>query len=245
MKLCRFTDKGRDRFIAFLDAARDGASRVVDEELLFDPVFAERFGDVDTPEGGFVSKLEFAQAAHAAFSGAGIEEALRTDRLIWMWLTARYFGDLCKDAKGNPRKLLEKNRYITAGPDRTYALEKNLLYFPWKMVLLYGEGAHWMLGGAIGADTKVSREIANKQRNQMCRGFVEAARRLYYDESRKVIRKGATNANAVGGLRELERTVSLLDMTYDIFGVDAAQLAAMLPGNRFGRWMKRSMLANG
>jgi hypothetical protein len=239
MKISRFTEEGIKQFVGFLDETRRGAPCVVPEDLLTNPVNAQRISQVDTPEGGFASKLAFAKSAHAAFGAAGIEEMLRTDRHLWMWLTARYFEDLCKDAQGHARRpLTDLHRYATTGLGREYALDKNLLYFPWKMVLLHGERAHWMLNAPLGADTKVTRELANSYRKNVHTGFVDLARRLYFDAARSAIRKGATNNKAAGNLRDLERTVTRLDMTYDVFGANAEQLMAMLPEDRFGRWIR-------
>jgi hypothetical protein len=243
MKLSRFTAQGAKRFVSFLEGTRTGAPCAVPEDMLSDPVYVERIRAIETPSGGFASKLAFAQAARAAFANAGIEELLRTDRLLWMWLTARYFEDLCMDAQGHPRRpLKDLHRYATTGLGREYTLDKNLLYFPWKMLLLHGESAHWMLEAPLGADTKVTRELANSYRKNVHTGFVDLARRLYFDGKRRTIRKGATNNKAAGNLRDLERTVSRLDMTYDVFGADAKQLMAMLPENRFRRWIKHAIV---
>jgi CYTH domain-containing protein len=99
-----------------------------------------------------------------------------------------------------------------------------------------------MLEAPLGADTKVTRELANSYRKNVHTGFVDLARRLYFDGKRRTIRKGATNNKAAGNLRDLERTVSRLDMTYDVFGADAKQLMAMLPENRFRRWIKHAIV---
>jgi hypothetical protein len=241
MNLRKFTAEGVRSFVAFLNDTRAGGSANVPENLLTDPANAEFVKTVVTPPPGFGSKLAFAEAAHAAFGGAGIDELLRDDPHVWMWLTARYFADLCKDAKGHPRRPLKDiNRYATTGVGRERVLDKNLLYFPWKLLLLHGASAHWMLEAPLGADTKVTRELANTYRNNVHTEFVELARRLYFDEARRVLRKGATNSRAAGNLRDLERTIGRLDLTYDVYGANADQLLAMLPAERFGRWMKRA-----
>ena len=241
MNLRKFTEEGLRKFVSFLKDTRAGGSTDIPENLLMDPVNAELVKNIETPRPGFDSKLAFAEATHSAFKGAGIDEMLRSDRHLWMWLTARYFPDLCKDAKGQPRRpLKDMHRYATTGLGREYPLDKNLLYFPWKLLLLHGDSAHWMLEAPLGADTKVTRELANSYRKNVHTEFVELARRLYFDEARRVVRKGATNNKAAGNLRDLERTITRLDLTYDVFGANADQLLAMLPAERFGRWMKHA-----
>lgn len=240
MKLKRFTEEGARKFVSFLSETKSVAAPLVPEELLADPIYAEIVKDIETPAPGFVTKFEFADAAHAAFGKLGIDEVLRTDKLMWMWLTARYFEDLCKDANGQPRKRLEITRYVTNGHGTQYRLDKNLLYFPWKMLLLHGHSARWMLEAPLGSDSKVAREIANQYRRNVHTQFIELARRLYFDETRRVVRKGATNSSAAGNLRDLERTMTRLDLTYDIYIASADQLMAMLPEDRFGRWIKHA-----
>ena len=241
MHLRKFTEEGVRKFVAFLNDTRAGGSTEVPESLLTDPANAELVNNVAAPPPGCATKLAFAKAAHAAFIGAGIDESLRSDRHVWMWLTALYFPDLCKDAKGQPRRpLTDIHRYATTGLGRDYPLDKNLLYFPWKLLLLHGDSAHWMLEAPLGADTKVTRELANSYRKNVHTEFVELARRLYFDEARRVLRKGATNSKAAGNLRDLERTIGRLDLTYDVFGASADQLLTLLPVERFGRWTKRA-----
>lgn len=241
MKLRKFTEAGANRFVAFLIESQDVVAPKVPSDLLEDPIFSEQVAGVDTPAAGIKTKLAFAEAMHATFSGLGIDELLRTDKCLWMWLTARYFDDLCRDAQGNPRcRRKSISQYASTGLGRDYGLDKNLLYFPWKMLLLHGADARWCLEFPLGEDTKVLREFANSARTNVFREFIKLARRLYYDESRRAMRRGATGEKAPGSLRELDRTFSRLDMTYDVFGVDADQLLAMLPKNRFERWLKHA-----
>lgn len=62
---------------------------------------------------------------------------------------------------------------------------------------------------------------------------------LYFDQAAGVVRRGATNTNKGGSLRELERMFGRLDLTYDLFEIEAERLTSLLPRRRFGRWLSR------
>jgi hypothetical protein len=85
-------------------------------------------------------------------------------------------------------------------------------------------------------DTKVVRELANSYRRNVSKSFVKLAKLLYFDEGNGRIKKGATT-NRPGSLRRLDRVVSQLDLTYDVFGVEARELSQLLPKREFAKWI--------
>lgn len=59
--------------------------------------------------------------------------------------------------------------------------------------------------------------------------------RLYYDFVRDKPKPGATSRRVPGNLRRLIDVINQFDVTYDVYSMDAAELAALLP-SEFRRW---------
>jgi hypothetical protein len=136
--------------------------------------------------------------------------------------------------------VLSIEKYLASSAHISSGLDKQLLFFPWKMVALHGDSAEWLLQGALREDTKVVRELANSYRRNVSTTFIRLARSLYFDETHGRLKKGATTTtkNRPGSLRRLDRVMSQLDLTYDIFGIDASELSQLLPSREFGRWLR-------
>lgn len=185
----------------------------------------------------FASKLEFGRYIAGALNGRVPERTLRTSIGLWVWLTLFYFDQVCPADGQGRRKVLSLEKYIPSVGHISTNPDKHLLFFPWKMITLHGDDAAWMLGAALREDTKVVRELANSYRRNVSTEFVRLARALYFDEGRNRVRTGATT-NKAGSLRRLDRVVSQLDLTYDVFGINVPGLAELLPRREFGRWLR-------
>ena len=241
MILRRFNEQGKAAFVAFLEGTRSSGARELPEGLLEGEAFTEVVPGCRIDVRGFASKLEFAMYVRDALEPQVPAEMLRSDRLLWLLITACYFGELCKDRQGRAKAPLKDiKHYACAGTARLWPLDKHMLYFPWKLLKLHGEAACWLLGGAFGEDSKVVREFANSKRRNVHTGYLEVARVLYYDAAKGQIRKGSTAERAAGSMRDLDRVMGRLDMTYDIFGESGVMLLRLLPEERFGRWIDRS-----
>jgi len=184
----------------------------------------------------FSSKLEFGRYVASTLNGRVPDRVLRTSIGLWVWLTLFYFEQVCPADGNGRRKVLSIEKYIPSSGHISTNPDKHLLFFPWKMITLHGEEAAWLLNGALREDTKVVRELANSYRRNVSTEFVRLARSLYFDGGRGKVKTGATT-NRPGSLRRLDRVVSQLDLTYDVFGINAAGLAGLLPQREFGRWL--------
>jgi len=160
-----------------------------------------------------------------------------------VWLTLFYFEQVCPPDGNGRRKVLSLEKYIPSSGHISTNPDKHLLFFPWKMITIHGDDAAWLLSGALREDTKVVRELANSYRRNVSTEFVRLARSLYFDEGRGRVKTGATT-NRAGSLRRLDRVVSQLDLTYDVFGIDVSGLTRLLPRREFGRWLREESSKN-
>lgn len=181
-------------------------------------------GGATVENRSFSSKLDFGRYISGVLNECVPERILRTSIGLWVWLTLFYFDQVCPTDRDGRRKALSLEKYIPSTGHISTNPDKHLLFFPWKMVTLHRDDAAWLLGSALREDTKVVRELANSYRRNVSTEFVRLARSLYFDARRGKVRTGATT-NRAGSLRRLDRVVSQLDLTYDVFGMDAASLA--------------------
>jgi hypothetical protein len=195
----------------------------------------EGVASVDFQE--FDSKYAFGSYIHEQVHGRIPVQVLRSSPGIWAWLALFYFDLLCPPGTTGRRKVLRPEKYVASADNITKGLDKHLLYFPWKLVWLHGDSAAWMLYPPLRQDTKLLRDMANSYRRNVRKEFVELARSLFFDETRRKFKRGhATGGSETPGtMRRLDRVTDQLDLTYDVFGLNAGELAGLLP-TEFDRW---------
>lgn len=235
-----FNDIGLSDFRAYLVALKNQPTLEPPRHIL------EDFRRAELVTGGavvelrpFASKLEFGRYITQSLTGGVPDSVLRISAGVWAWLALFYFDEVCPvDGRGH-RRALSLEKYIPSAGHIATGPDKHLLFFPWKMFSLHGDDAAWLLGGPLREDTKVVRELSNSYRRNVSRTFIQLARLLYFDSRGGKVKRGATTFRP-GSLRRLDRVVSQLDLTYDVFGVDAQTLATLLPRSEFGRWLSQA-----
>jgi hypothetical protein len=208
-------------------------------QLLEDLRYAQPVGNsAEVEQREFNTKLEFGRYISQVVAGRVQDRVLRTSTGLWAWLVLFYINQTCPPDSNGRRKVLSLEKYIASPGHIATNLDKHLLFFPWKMVALHGDDAAWLLGGPLREDSKVVRELANSYRRNVSGTFIRLARSLYFDEKKGRPKTGATT-NRPGSLRRLDRVISQLDLTYDVFGIESDALAELLPRREFGRWLAR------
>ncbi|HEX8520912.1 MAG TPA: hypothetical protein VF669_01565 [Tepidisphaeraceae bacterium] len=234
-----FNDTGLAEFRNYLMALKNQANLEPPRDLLDDFRRAEPVvGAAVVEPRVFASKLEFGRYLTQALRGHVPDRLLRTSAGVWTWLTLFYFDQACPQDGHGRRKVLSLEKYIPSAGHIATGLDKHLLFFPWKMISLHGADAGWLLGGPLREDNKVVRELSNSYRRNVSGNFIKLAKSLYFDDQTGRVKRGATTHRA-GSLRRLDRVVNQLDLTHDVFGVDADTLATLLPRAEFERWLPR------
>ena len=62
------------------------------------------------------------------------------------------------------------------------------------------------------------------------RGLIELADRLYWNAKTRRPKRGASSDDQPGSLRRLIAVAQQLDMNYDLYGMSATEIEALLPG---------------
>lgn len=107
------------------------------------------------------------------------------------------------------------------------------------MVRRYGALAKYVLASAerglhhsqFTEDLTARRDILSNAR------LIEAAGRLYFDERKGLLKRGASSAR--GSVRRLIKVLSQFDLNYDLYGEDLAvgHIQELLP-EEFKHWLK-------
>jgi hypothetical protein len=198
-------------------------------------------GNAEVESRDFATKFEFGRYAVERFSGKISDRVLRSTPGLWSWLASFYLPQLCPiDSPGRRKKPLGDEKYISSSTDIRIGMDKHLLFFPWKLVSIHGEKAEWALSPALGIDSKVLRELATSYRRNVSPEYLLLARRMYFDETKQAIRRGATSHNRPGNLRRLKDVMNQLDLTFDVFGLPAQGLIELLPKREFIRWLPQT-----
>ena len=223
----------------FLRDARDGVAIAVPEQLLSDRQFANPVSPACLVEHRpFANRRDAGQYLSTALDPLGIG-MVNGNYALWSWLGMFFFDSLVdRDDEGRYK--------IGRLPDHAFVQDANVvnprdilfnrLMLAWESYIRHGDQfARWMLDQPVISIPKlVERTIRSRQRFAS-HGIVKLIGLLYIDPQSGGVRRGAGSDDAVGGIRRLNDVLDQLYMTYDVYGMRAERLLALLPEefNRF------------
>lgn len=235
MNLHQMNDRGIEQFWHYLTALRQNRTAPPPPELADDPRFTELVEPVvQVEQRAFPTKYDAGVFLKRILSPIHVSR-IRSDVGIWSWLAYWFFDQLCPTNGNGQRFPKEIVKYIPRPSDHRRGPDKHLLFFPWKMCYLHGEAARCFLGDEIGGDRRAQREWTGYNLN-VSTHLIELASRLYGDEDRCSLKRGATGTRS-GSLRRFVQVLKQLEVTYAIHGMSTDQLQALLPSREFSRWL--------
>lgn len=229
----RLTRKGRQKFADYLQEARSAPALDPPFELLTDETASE------TPDySASVEEVEFSSKRQAGeYLNRKLDSvdpgAIRRDPGLWSWLALFYFDQVCPADESGQRKVSKTEHYILV-PDwsRYY---RHLLATPWEIVREYPDGARVLLSGNVDTHGDFVEQLASRQEIITNEGLVETADHLYYDDEAERPKVGARSRNRPGNVRRLVEIKQQLDLTFDLYGMDALEILEVLP-DEFDTW---------
>ena len=217
----------------FLRDAREGKATELPNGLLTDAAYAR-----DISASCFVEKRTFANRRDAGqylsqtLEPLGIGET-NGNYPLWSWLGMFFLESLVdKDA--------QERFKIGRIPDYAFVIDvsgmdtrdflSNRLMLSWETYRYHGDQyASWMLEQPVMSIPKlVERTIRSRQRFAS-HGIIKLIGLLYIDQATRRVRTRAGADDAVGGIRRLNDVLDQLYMTYDVYGMSAEKLLAILP----------------
>lgn len=155
---------------------------------------------------------------------------LPNDVGLWSWLALYYFDQLAPIRPDGRRRPREDYHYI---PDRR--TERHLLIGAYTAYRMHGERARLLLHPAVHQHGRFLFDLGSRRDLITNRGLVEVVDRLYWNARTKRPKRGASSEDRPGSLRRLIAVVQQLDFNYDLYGMSAEEILALLPPE-FGGW---------
>lgn len=241
MRLRRLTAEGVEDFAAYIRLLTTDPTVPPPTELLEDEERTELLKKrIDFEPKMFSSRFDAAAYLYDTFVSVGLSD-IDLDTGVWSWLTLFWFDALRPPTGKNVRHWPgERARWIPAVSNYR-KFYKHLLASPWRTYRTHHDNpqrALVLLCGPLYPPLAGSEEILSRQELVTNRGAVELATRMYYDPAQEKLKRGAAGKGP-GSVRRYVETLNQFGVTWDLYAMDANEIARMLP-DEFGRFLSRS-----
>jgi|JI10StandDraft_1071094.scaffolds.fasta_scaffold231552_2 hypothetical protein len=232
----RFNELGIERFRTTLHEIKDGEVDGVPSSLLTDTYSCEIIhADIKIEQKEFESKSEIVGYIYDKISRINNRNLLY-DAGLWSWLAAFYFDCICPIGKDGSRKVGEDSRYIL-NAEEWNKYYRHLLASPTRLYKELGSLSKIYLSGKPDVPGDLFEQLASRQEIAACKGVIEAATLLYWDNDLKKIKRGARNKEGPGVLRRfVQSTIPQFQMTYDLNSMSGKDVIQLLPAE-YKSWL--------
>ena len=236
--LRRLTTAGITKAQAFLQHLRDNpdADRTPPQEILYGDC-SRRFAtpNVLVEPRTFSTRREAGEYLSSVL--APVRNHVMNDAGVWSWL-GMYFltGTAPKALSPNNMTLIFESGENTSNAGRSEQQKyRHYLWGSWRLYEQHGEKAAFLLDQAISSMDDLSQRTFGSRRVFTSVSIVEVILRLYTNGRRK--KRGYVHS--AGGLRHLLHVLPQLELTYDVYGMEADAVLRILPAP-FRRWDERT-----
>jgi hypothetical protein len=228
----RLTPTGIERFRGYLRALREGSVGGPPRSLLTDPDTSEPFRpDRSVEPRALETRLDVGRYLCRVFDGCA---ALEDDIGLWSWLSLFFFDEVCPAGPDGRRSPGRDYRHILE-PGYRYG-HRHLLGGAFLVYRLHGERAALLLCTKPHVENRFHHELASRQMLISNAAIIEAASLLYLDARTGRPKRGAQDPKrSLGTLLRFVDVLQQLDVNYDLYGMTAEALVALLPAE-FDRW---------
>lgn len=233
MVIRKLNDKGLEEFGGQLFELRAGSRAELDLGFLAHSSTSLAFADIDLSNERFATKLEIARYLVDALDLRN-NRAYYYDVGLWSWLAAYYFDLVCPLNNG-VRSVKAQARYVLADPKNWRRYYRHLLAFPSRLYCDLGDLSVPFLSSPIHIWGDVHEQLAAYQNIATNRGLIGAAIKLYWDETSRKIKRGASSKGR-GSARRFSDVIGQFELTYDLNGMQSDEVLQLLPETEFGRW---------
>lgn len=225
-----FTESGRQKWAAWIEALRADSSLPFPKEMLTDSTLTLKAPiPAPLPECIYSTKYELGVALAPVIQA--LEEArLSADRWpgVWDWLAAFYFESICPQKSNGERKLLKQTCYVfTSLWRRRY---RHRIFGPVDLIRRVGPPARLLIHGPPSTLTDWEEQAASRYAIKGNPEVAKALFQLYWDPVEMRPKRGAApNSNKQGTLRRFSVLLLQLERTYDLLCTDHTGMLDLLP----------------
>lgn len=220
--LFEFTDDGMNLFErVFLNTLDDSALDTLDTSII-NPI--ENTAQMELKD--FASAKEMAAAVIEALGEINLQKLLPKSGL-WAWLIFVMRNQLfTKNAEGQ-WKVGEVHRWFPSDPNDWQKGQRHLVRMPVILLHSLGNEVDHLLCGKPSVLPEI-REQLTSQQDMFSATFQGVARKLYYDDTRDALKRGAGGKGA-GSPRRLAKLRQQLDVTWDLEDLEIPKIMSTLP----------------
>ena len=240
--LRRLNKAGVEAFEAFIADARGDPKTEVPTHLLTDPAYSASVkSGVPIAATRLSSKLEAAQVLIDLIDRSGPEvretfDPARSDNAgLWSWLSLYFFDSLCPADESGQRNVraAPHYRYVADyAPFRANRAYRHLLVGPYRILRRHRvELCAGLLAGAAHDYHDHYEQVASRNALWTDEGFLRIFYETYFnaDYTKWDARAGTGRRKGTGSIRRLSDVFQQFVLTYDVRGMDADALRALLP----------------
>ena len=229
MKILRMTEKGKERFIQYLDNLKSGLPQTFPDELLIPSIFATEIGG-DT---AWLDKIDLENSLKAAKDLDSIVTTLKLasaekDWGFWTWCSAYLFDRLCKrESRTGKLKPGELSIWV-AEPFNWKRYYRHYLASIWQVYAAHRDIEDKMvvlLNGPVNTPGELWAQIAATQTLITNKSIIDSIYHLYWDKTQSCRKKGAGGKSP----RRFTQVLKQFERTYDFFSMTGEQIVSMLP----------------
>jgi hypothetical protein len=230
MDIRRFNTDGMNRFSQYLDTLTTEHPESFPELLLANEEFSESVGS-NTSKLDSINlddKLEAATVLDEIVNETGIDSAER-DAGFWTWISCYLFRRLCNQSSGK-YKPGQRAKWI-AEPANYQRYYRHLLASNWLIYRAHTddpERTRALLSGPVNTPGEIFEQIASRLELVRSPVIMGLTRILYWDDKNKRRRKGS-GGKGEGSSRRLADILNQYERTWDLYSMQADELASMLP----------------
>ena len=237
MDLRRFTDSGTRSMVELLARWRTGEV-VSSAALLTDPSSTTMVAeDAMEPPPVFSTRLELAVHVQGLVDPhvAGRSDLIR-DEGLWSWLSILYIDSICPKSASGTRSPRADHKYVLSADRRTRY--RHMVRACYLARSIHGDSGAFLLAGRASVFSEVQEQFMSRQDLFSSKAMMALCSRYYTrkkPDGSIENRTGASARNKGGTSRRLARVAQQMKRTYDIHGLTAKGLDALLP-DEFDLW---------
>ncbi|VXC60172.1 conserved hypothetical protein [Burkholderia sp. 8Y] len=223
----RMTERGKLRFMAFLDSLKTtGQPQPFPHELLTPELSEVIGGDTAMLDGlNLDDKLATARALNDIVASLELSSAER-DWGFWTWCAAYLFDRLCKKYGG--RYAPGETAIWIAEPDNWQRYYRHYLASIWRVYAAHREKRKELvvlLNGPVNTPGELWGQVAATQTLITNPSMIDAVHHLFWDKERLARKRGAGGGSA----RRLTKVLRQFELTYDFVAMTGDQIVRLLP----------------
>ncbi len=230
MTIMRMTERGKLRFMEFLDSQKTEHPQEFPQELLIPSDFAEAIGgntkmldDLDLND-----KLATAKGLDSIVESLELSSAER-DWGFWTWCSAYLFERLKKKTKGKSG-FGEMQAWVPEF-DNWRRYYRHYLASIWRVYTAHRDKENELailFAGPVNTQGELWGQIAATQTLITNPSMIDAVYNLYWDKVKQQRKRGSGGKNG-GSSRRLTQVLKQFEKTYDFVAMSGDQIVGLLP----------------